>query len=164
MQVDLDDKLHLSLSLGLSEEVFFRGLLFPLFTALSNTPIALIASSLLFGVAHYPFVFGAASALEVFLGAYFTFAYWYSGYNLFVPILIHSFYDATTLFTSWWSASRELNQNLGVIDDNMRTKPYAMSRTDPFKDSCKAVFDMIDVDSNGAIDKTELVLAQQLFT
>ena len=142
--------------------MFFRGLLFPFITAFSNAPVGFVISSVLFGIAHYPFIFGTASVVEALLGAYFTLAYWYSGYNLFVPILIHSFYDAATLFISWWSASREFNQSLKVIDDGVRNQPYAMSRTDSFKDSCKAVFEMMDVDMNGAIDKTELLLAQQL--
>ena len=122
----------------------------------------MILTSLLFGIAHYPFIFGTASVIEALLGVYFTFAFWYSGYNLFVPILIHAFYDTSTLFTSWWSASKELNQSLRVIDEAVQNQPYAKSRTDSFKESCKAVFEMMDVDMNGSIDKTELLLAQQL--
>jgi membrane protease YdiL (CAAX protease family) len=60
----------LSLFSAVAEETFFRGFVFTLLQQYSNFNFAVAASSLLFGIAHYPLLLGAGSALEVILGIF----------------------------------------------------------------------------------------------
>ena len=61
----------LTLYAGVSEEFFFRGFVTSLIANYTNSLGALAASSVIFGVAHYPFFFGAASIMESILGTVF---------------------------------------------------------------------------------------------
>lgn len=58
----------LSISAGLAEEVFFRGFIFDVILKFSNVPIAIIGSSIFFGLAHSPFTFGPSAIVEMFIG------------------------------------------------------------------------------------------------
>lgn len=58
----------LSLCAGYSEELFFRGFVYSNILASSNVPIALIGSSVIFGIAHFPFVFSSQAIWEAVLG------------------------------------------------------------------------------------------------
>jgi hypothetical protein len=100
--------------------------------------------------------------MEAALGSYFGAAYIFSGYNLFVPILLHSIYDFANIISAWLPASKEVSQSLNIIDSSVRNSPYAVSRSEQFKQSCQHVFNLMDIDKSGSIDKTELMLAQQL--
>jgi hypothetical protein len=117
-------------------------------------------SSALFGLAHAPLYFRAAASLEAMLGLYFTLCLWYSNFNLAVPILIHSFYDFYTIFSSWWLASYELSKTVIDLKDRSNVMPY--QDTERFKDSCKTIFNILDLNRDGEVDKTELILAQKL--
>jgi len=57
-------------------------------------------------------VFGANALVEAILGGTFGFAYLYSGFNIFVPVLAHSMYDFITIMITWWYASREIQQRI----------------------------------------------------
>lgn len=62
--------LVLSVSTGISEEMFFRGFLFPLFDNFAGPLVATIASSLIFGIAHFPFTLGPPAIVETLIGEY----------------------------------------------------------------------------------------------
>ena len=106
-----------------------------------NTNAAVVVSSALFGLSHYP-VFGGNALLEYlngirariyklitkyiliilfhhhhnFLlhtaspGVFFAFSFYYSGYNLAVPIAVHVVYDFANIFAAWWSASIDMKR------------------------------------------------------
>ena len=81
-----------SLTAGLVEELLFRGYLMWYFGALGPTWMALLVSSLLFGIGHaYQGAAGIAKtgAVGLFLGA----LYWLSG-SLWIPIVLHAIVDA----------------------------------------------------------------------
>ena len=95
---------------GFSEELFFRGLVFNSIDSSTNAIVALIASSIIFGFAHFP-IWGASHAVvEAILGGILGYAYWYSEYNIAVPIAIHTIYDFITLFVTWYFARNDVNK------------------------------------------------------
>ena len=71
------------------------------------------------------------------LGAYFGFVYWFSGYNLAIPIVAHAFYDCFTVFASWLYSSIDLNNNLALIEG--QAKISVKGDTTKFKDTCRVV-------------------------
>lgn len=81
---------------GFAEELAFRGILMRALDNASFFPVGLVASSALFGLAHFP-VFGASAGVEAVLGGVFGYAYWLSGYNIAVPIALHTMYDFATI-------------------------------------------------------------------
>ena len=95
----------LTVGSAVSEEVFFRGVLFQILEKiLNNSPLAIILSSVSFGITHSPLNW-INQTLEAGLGMSLAAAYKYSGYNLLVPIVMHSVYDFLTLFASWiWTS------------------------------------------------------------
>ena len=127
----------LSFCAGLSEEIFFRGFLFSFIEQYSNLPIAWIGSAMIFGLAHYPFFLGPQAIFEFFLGLYFTFVYWISGYNLVIPILVHAIYDFITLFGTWLFTSKTLQEN--IMKATERTKLMPVNEPELFRDTCQLV-------------------------
>ena len=97
----------LALSAGVSEELLFRGFLLVALKQYFGTNLAIFISSATFGLAHYP-VFGASALVEATLGGIFAFSYVYSGYNLAVPIAIHTLYDLFTIYYTWVGASKDI--------------------------------------------------------
>lgn len=75
---------------GMGEEIFFRGLLYPLLRPLLSGPIVILLACLLFGLAH-------AITLTYFLFATGVAAYcfwlWFATGNLLAPIVAHAAYD-----------------------------------------------------------------------
>ena len=59
----------LSICAGYSEELFFRGFVYSNILNASDVSTALIGSSIIFGLAHFPFVFGAQALWEAILGS-----------------------------------------------------------------------------------------------
>lgn len=106
-----------------SEELFFRGLLQSAIENVSNLPIALTASSLIFGFLHFPF-WGANVLAEIVLGQALGFAYWYSDYNLAVPIAIHTMYDFVGTFLIWNSARNDLKRLVGDFEQLSKFSEY----------------------------------------
>ena len=91
----------LSASSSMAEEVFFRGFLLRfLETTTGNFTLAVILSSISFGLTHCPLNW-INQILEGGLGAILAIMYRRSGYNLAVPLIAHALYDFLTLYASW---------------------------------------------------------------
>jgi len=86
----------ISLAAGIGEELLFRGLVQGGLTGLAGPGPALVASALLFGLAHAltPAYFFLTTLAGLYLGA----LYWLTG-NLLLPLLVHFLYDWIAL--SW---------------------------------------------------------------
>jgi membrane protease YdiL (CAAX protease family) len=151
----------LSAGAGLSEELVFRGILFSFVEAFFGPGPAYIISSILFGLAHSP-VFGANVVLEAFFGAFFAFSYVQSGYNLAVPVAVHTMYDFATIFVTWLVASQDLRSRIFKIREG---NLLHLGSDDPkhFEALTKAVFETIDTKRQGFIDPKELELGMRLF-
>mmetsp|Transcript_9399 Transcript_9399/g.8399 ORF Transcript_9399/g.8399 Transcript_9399/m.8399 type:complete len:309 (-) Transcript_9399:162-1088(-) len=145
--------LLISAGAGFSEELFFRGLLFPIFNQYLGIIPAYVITSSLFGLAHSP-VFGANALVEALLGGIFAFLFVYSGYNLAVPIAAHTMYDFLTIIVIWYFSSRDLKRRIFEASDKLVV--LSKSDEDTFKILSKSVFDMLDRDEDGSIDITEL--------
>jgi membrane protease YdiL (CAAX protease family) len=86
------DLLYLALLAGVSEELLFRGALQPWLETLQGRAFGLVASSLLFGLAHW--VTPVYALLAALTGLYLGLSLDFGGArNLLVPILIHALYD-----------------------------------------------------------------------
>jgi hypothetical protein len=97
---------------AVAEEIFFRGFCFTAFeNAFHSDVVALLASSAIFGLAHFP-VFGANALIEAVLGGFIGYAYMTTGHNLAVPIVIHGVYDFLTIMKTWIEASGDLKNRL----------------------------------------------------
>ena len=127
----------LSFCAGLSEEIFFRGFLFSVLQKYSNLWTAWLGSAIIFGLAHYPFILGPQAVFETFLGLYFAFVYWFSGYNLAIPILVHTIYDFVTLFGTWIFTAKQLQHNIAKATE--RTKLMPINEPELFKETCRLV-------------------------
>jgi membrane protease YdiL (CAAX protease family) len=137
---------YIGLCLAFSEEILFRGFTINVIQAYSSATTAAIASSIIFGMAHYPFTFGATALFEGILGGFFAFAYYFSGFNLAVPILLHLLYDFSTLFGTWLYASRDLNRNLAIADEKVRLLPSEDPKR--FNEMCRTVRSVISLRVN----------------
>lgn len=90
------DLAFLSLLAGVSEEMFFRGVVQTWLTATCGAVAALIVSNVLFGLAHSVSVFYVV--LAGLLGVYFSMVFTITGEaNLVPPILCHALYDFIAL-------------------------------------------------------------------
>lgn len=99
----------ISLGGGISEEIFFRGFLFSLMSKSFGEMEALIVSSFVFAVAHFP-VFGTNMILEFLYGSLLALLFTTSGNNLLVPILVHTVYDFFSIFFTWKVNSTDLRE------------------------------------------------------
>lgn len=145
---------------GVCEEIFFRGFVF---TAISNTfnpETALVISSGIFGLAHFP-VWGADAFIESILGGYLGYSYLYSGFNLAVPIIVHTLYDFFTLIITWNFAREDLTRRLQIAT---KEEVKALLSMDPktFERLSRRIFEMLDLNGDGYIDLKELDLALKL--
>lgn len=84
----------LSLVAGISEEMFFRGVLQTAIDRHASTPIAIVLPSILFGALHAKTLLYAIAAGVA--GAYFGFLFWQTG-SLIAPIITHAIYDYIAL-------------------------------------------------------------------
>jgi membrane protease YdiL (CAAX protease family) len=109
--------------------------------AYSDVTTAAIATSIIYGLAHFPFTFGATAIFEGVLGAFYAFAFYYSGFNLAVPILLHLLFDFSTLFGTWFNASRDLNRNLAIAEEKVRFLPSEDPKR--FNEMCQTVFSLL---------------------
>ena len=84
----------LALLAGLAEEVLFRGVIQVGLTRAISPPWALLATSVLFGLAHFASVAYAvlAAVIGVYLGALFLLQN-----NLLIPVMAHALYDFVAL-------------------------------------------------------------------
>ena len=151
-----------SASSSIAEELFFRGFLFQYLDSMFHSPIlSLLASSGLFGLAHFP-VFGANAFVEAILGGAFGFSYMYSDYNLAVPIALHGLYDFGTLFFTWLTVSSDLRKRM------LQAKETEMSESasrDPYQINTisRIVFGFLDVNNDGYINEDELTFGLRAF-
>lgn len=136
----------ISTGAAVAEETFFRGFLMQWLTSIFGLPLGLATSSALFGLAHYP-VPGGNAFVEAVLGGAFGYLYFNSNGNIFVPIAAHAMYDFITIFATWLIASRKLRSQ---IKDNT------------FDGLCAAIYDIIDVNRDGLVDKNEFELGLRL--
>jgi membrane protease YdiL (CAAX protease family) len=86
--------LLLSLVAGISEELFFRGVLQTVIDRHSSILIAIVLTNIVFGALHARTPFYAIAA--GFAGAYFGFLFWETG-SLAAPIIAHAAYDYVAL-------------------------------------------------------------------
>ena len=111
--------LFISATTAFSEEYAFRGFLFAVLGHNFGLPAAFIGSSVLFGLAHFP-QFGSSALVESLLGAIFGYAYYLSGYNIAVPIAVHTLYDFATLFVTWLLASADLRRRIALAKEQLQ--------------------------------------------
>lgn len=86
------DLLYLGLLAGITEEILFRGLLQPLLEAHWGWLAGLLASNLVFALAHFvtPLYALLAGLTGLYLGLALDFG---AGRNLLTPVFIHALYD-----------------------------------------------------------------------
>ncbi len=105
---------------GLSEELFFRGMLQKLFvTRPANIHFAIWATAFVFSAIHMQF-YGFFPRL--LLGAFFGYLVWWSG-NLWLPIIAHAFNNTLVVVTQWMSEK-------GILASDMSEVGTTMSVTD----------------------------------
>lgn len=114
--------LLISVAAGICEEVAFRGFVYNAIWQTSGETAALLLSSLAFGLAHFP-VFGASTFLELLFGLVFAMSYKLSGFNLFVPIVVHVVYDFVVLFVTWLGSTAEFKRRIDEMEWDILTVP-----------------------------------------
>ena len=85
------DLLILASIAGLSEELLFRGVIQPWIESSWGMATGLIASNIIFGLAHA--VTPLYAVLATLVGIYLSLSMDYGDRNLLLPIVIHGFYD-----------------------------------------------------------------------
>lgn len=153
--------LALALAAGFAEEVFFRSAIMRTIESVTTTPIAIIIQAAIFGFAHFP-VFGASAFVEAIIGGVLGFSYSLTQYNLAVPIAIHTLYDFVTIFGIWYFASNDLNDRIQQAAQEQAIKLGKIPTKD-LNQMADVVFDMIDLNRDGFIDKTELASGLRLY-
>ena len=135
---------------GISEEFFFRGFVTSLIANYTSMPSALAASSVIFGFARY-FIFGTVSILGKLVlfflpyavlmtdktGGYFAYTFWASGYNLAVPIIVHTLYKFVSMYGTWYYASMEIKEELKVTKESVRQ--MLSKEPEMFREICRKV-------------------------
>jgi membrane protease YdiL (CAAX protease family) len=142
-----------SLSAGFAEEILFRGVLFQAVEQAFGLPLALLVSSIGFGLAHFP-IFSANMLLEASIGLAFGIGYWYSGKNIVIPIAMHTVYDLVTILSSWYVGMRALKHFIN--DEEARMLDLTSSAATPFDVQAKAVFDFLDINKDGLLAPNEV--------
>lgn len=99
----------LSILAGVGEELLFRGVIQTALTDWFNATIAIIATALLFGLAHA--ISRAYFIMATLMGVYMGLVFLWSG-NLLLPILIHALYDwlAISYYLRWREAGQSTEQ------------------------------------------------------
>lgn len=101
---------------GLSEELFFRGMLQKLFvTRPMNIHFAIWATAFVFSAIHMQF-YGFFPRL--LLGAFFGYLVWWSG-NLWLPVIAHTFNNTLVVVTQWLSERGILPSDMSEIGTTM---------------------------------------------
>lgn len=143
------------------EEVFYRGFLLTLLSNLLTPPIGIAASSVLFGLFHYPK--GLNSVRQVALGAIYAAATFFSG-GLVVAIVTHTMFDFFTTIFPLYIARRDVKER--IDNENQRwneLKMKTLSEEDKIQAISRIIFDLLDIDGDGRIDSDEIRLALQEF-
>lgn len=153
----------LSMAAAFCEELFFRGfVLVGLMDGFGFSAIlASFISSLLFGLSHSP-RWGSSAVVETGLGLLFAFTFVMTGFNLAYPILVHFFYDLTTLFFTWLGASRDLRLRMKAATERQLIN-LNPSDSRLFDSLIRATFDLLDLDGDDAISPREMERGMKLF-
>jgi len=165
----------LALAAGFCEELLFRGFILPMLANVTeNNIIALLLSSLLFGLGHSTKP-NITLLIETGLGLSFGMMFLATG-NLAVPMVAHFFYDCLTFLLVHIRVTSQVSRiesSTKAVQSIMRGYPeildritmlqeqYALSKT--FLDRCTTVFVCLDLDCNGMIDAGELRLGYKTF-
>ena len=165
---------------GIVEELAFRGFCFGFAQKMfGGGPLeALTFSTVLYAVYHM-WVYNTNAIIDSFFGSVYTLAFYLSGGNMVVPILIHSLYDFFTTLITWITASTDLNDRVKVeeakLDEEMKIGSSALGGLDRGNEqvvqaarnadeaSIRALFGLLDADNNGSIDEKEWSLGLRLF-
>lgn len=75
---------------------------------------------------------------NVYSGLYFAMCYFISGFNIFIPIFVHVFYDFATIFITWLQASSSLNESLREAEEKLINMPIV--EPERFKALSKRVY------------------------
>eukprot|EP01039_Chlorochromonas_danica_P006516 gene6516-7187_t len=157
----------MSSAAGITEELLFRGVLLTWLHSLLGLEASVAISSALFGLAHVA-SFGAGSVVESVLGALFGISFIASGWNIVVPILAHTVYDAWTLFFTWLEASNQLevylqtNKRLVDYQRAVRSRASGNNEAEYIDHVIAAVFKIIDSNEDGVIVEKEIFQAFKL--
>mmetsp|Transcript_24778 Transcript_24778/g.41388 ORF Transcript_24778/g.41388 Transcript_24778/m.41388 type:complete len:377 (+) Transcript_24778:52-1182(+) len=155
--------LLISMAAGYSEEICFRGFLFDSLSQNFGDVSASVASSVAFGMLHAP-LFGSSILVEAVLGAVLCYSYVASGYNIAVPIAVHTMFDFFTLFLTWFITTMDLKTRVQQAEKEIATfLPFATSLPEEFQFIAAAVFDLLDANGDGRIDEMEFTAGMQLF-
>ena len=77
-----------------------------------------------------------------------------------VPIVIHSLYDFVTIFATWLFAGSDINRGTLFAEERYQVVPDV--GYGKFQEECRMIFDMMDTNKDGVVDKSEFVLAKRL--
>jgi membrane protease YdiL (CAAX protease family) len=78
------------------EEFFFRGFLFEKITKISGPTVAIISTSILFGISHLSYTYAYAAIIAVILGVLFATVV-FKTKNLYSSIFAHTLINVTSL-------------------------------------------------------------------
>ena len=99
----------------------------------------MVLSSIIFGLVHFP-LWGANAIIESIYGAVLGFSFWYTDYNLAVPIAIHTMYDFATLFFTWLSSRNDLKMRMKLLDKDIELSSTLMdSEIDTLADAVRII-------------------------
>jgi len=164
----------LCLVTGICEETSFRGLVFPVLALKLNPTLGWLASSLIFGFAHYSGGFTLDVLANLLLlsvcGLWFGGLAVVSGGNLAAPIIAHTLYDFQSMFGSYLAVSDRIgyvrkqmvkSKEWGELEEPSRSM-VAVDRLreqyklpDDFISTARAVFYLMDSKRNGVLDSLE---------
>lgn len=162
---------------GIAEEIAFRGFVYGVFENFFGPFPAIAISSLIYSLFHH-FRFGSTinPVAKFFQGILYTVAMWFSGGNILVPISLHALYQFVSSFSTWTVASSDLRTRIykeelrladelqAIAEDSMKDA-RDMSDVREFDESAaddaaiRALWNMLDADNSGGIDKDEWSLA-----
>ncbi len=91
--------LAVSIAAGVAEEIAYRGFLIPYLSSMAPMWVSIVASSMLFGAAHFYQGWVGVLATTV-LGAVFAVVYMSTGTLLF-PMLLHALIDVSAMVTAY---------------------------------------------------------------
>lgn len=89
------------------------------------------------------------------LGGIFSFLYYYSGFNLAVPVICHALYDWATLYITWLNSKSLLLKTMQELEAKEVKFPQVTMSYDT--DSAgqtrfyflRAIFDLVDMNQDG---------------
>lgn len=142
-----------------ADELFFRGFLFSMIHQQFGDDIALGISSLIYGLFHFP-IFGSNIIIESFLGLLYGSSFLSANFNIVVPVIIHATYSLASMYVTWYFATQQIRREI-IEAEKLTTK--SIDGASKFESIANSIFNIIDLDKSGTIDKKELKLGLRLF-